>query len=230
MRLIALLNWYDEPVWALTELVASLAAAGADYLVAVDGAYLLYPEGRPQSPGEQAQVLLAACQGAGMGATIHVPQTVWFGNEIEKRSFTFAAAHQIATPGEDWLWCVDADERVTEAIGLRAALEDTAEEAASLLLDEVNDGTREGSVPFRKFFRAQPTGIHLRDNHFTYWTGDDRLLYEGFCGPRPELVPADHFGFVRVDHRRGARTRLRNHQAQVYYDRRKEHGTELVPA
>jgi hypothetical protein len=228
MRLIAILTWYDEPSWCLTELIASLAKAGVDHVVAIDGAYMLYPEGRGQSPGEQAQAILAGCQGAGMGATIHTPQDVWFGNEIEKRSFTFAAGHLVADAGVDWLWVVDADERIQETLGLREALEATECDVATLMIDEVNEGTREGAFPLRKFFRAQPTGIHLERNHFTYLTGDGQLLFEGYCIAKPELVEAENFGFVRIDHR-GGRTKIRSFQAQVYYDRRKQYGAELVP-
>ena len=228
MKLVALLTWYDEPSWCLTELVASLAAAGIDHLVAVDGAYMLYPLARPQSPGEQAQAILAAAQGASVGVSLYCPQDIWFGNEIEKRSFTFAAGHMVAVPGEDWLWIVDADERITEALGLREALERLDCDAASLMYDEVNGGTREGSFPIRKFFRAQPTGIHLRHNHFSYWTGDGQLLYEGYCVAKPGLADCEHLPFVRCDHR-GGRSTWRSYQAQVYYDRRKEFGAELVP-
>jgi hypothetical protein len=228
VKLIAILAWYDEPTWCLTELVASLATAGVDHLVAVDGAYMLYPEGRAQSPGEQAQAILAGAQGAGMGVSVHAPQDVWFGNEIEKRSFTFAAGHLVAEPDVDWLWVVDADERIQEASGLHEALEITDYEVASLMIEEVNGGTREGMFPLRKFFRAQPTGIHLEDNHFTYLAGDGRLLFEGYCIARDGLVDCDHFGFVRVDHR-GGRTKLRQDQALIYYERRKEYAAELVP-
>jgi len=228
MRLIAILTWYDEPAWCLTELVASLALADVDHLVAVDGAYMLYPEGRAQSPGEQAQAILAGAQGSGMGVSLYAPQDVWFGNEIEKRSFTFAAGHLIADPGIDWLWVVDADERIQETVGLRDALEATEFDVVSVLMDEVNDGTREGAFPIRKFFRAQPTGIHLEDNHFTYLSGDGQLLFEGYCIARDGLVDCDHFGFVRVDHR-GGRSKLRNDQARIYYERRKQFASELVP-
>lgn len=228
MRLIAILTWYDEPTWALTELVASLAAAGVDHVVAVDGAYMLYPEGRAQSPGEQAQAILAGAQGAGMGVSVHCPQDVWFGNEIEKRSFTFAAGHMVAEAGVDWLWVVDADERMTETLGLRDKLADCDCDVAALTIDEVNDGTREGGFPLRKFFRAQETGIHLVNNHFTYMTGDGQLLFEGYCVAKDDLVECEMFPSIRIDHR-GGRTKLRSHQAQVYYDRRKELGAELVP-
>jgi hypothetical protein len=228
VKLIALLSWYDEPAWCLTELVTSLAAAGVDHVVAVDGAYMLYPEGRGQSPGEQSQAILSAAQGAGMGCTIHTPQDVWFGNEIEKRTFLFAAGHLIAEPGVDWLWIVDGDDRVQEALGLRDALEQTEFDVMSVMTDEVNDGTREGSFPVRRLFRAQLAGIHLEDNHFTYLSGDGELLFEGYCIAREGLVDCDHLGFVRVDHR-GGRSKLREDYARRYYERRKEYAAELVP-
>lgn len=227
MKLIALLSWYDEPVWALTELVASLARAGCDHLVAVDGAYALFPEARAQSPGEQAQALLAAAQGAGMGVCIHVPQEVWFGNELEKRTFLFAAGHQVAEPGEDWLWVCDADEVILEAIGLRERLEATEHDVAEVIL-RMNENGDGGLEPIRKLFRAQQSGIFVRTNHFTYQTGDGRLLWEGHLPPKPVLVGAETMHFVRVDHRRTRKDR-RLEDRQRYYDRRKEHGIELVP-
>ena len=228
MKLIALLAWYDEPSWCLTELVASVATAGADAIVAVDGAYALYPAGRSQSPSEQAQVIQAAAQGAGLELLMHLPREVWFGNEIEKRSYTFALGHTIAIPGEDWFWILDADEVITEALGLREALEGVEAQTASVMMEEVIDGSRSGVIPMRKFFRAQETGIHCESNHFTFRTGDGQLLYEGFQTPKPELAPCEHLGFIRFDHR-GGRSEAREYAAQVYYDRRKQMSAELVP-
>src|SRR5262245_5842990 len=228
MKLIAVLSWYDEPAWCLTELVTSLGKAGADAIVAVDGAYALFPEGRAQSPSEQSQAILAAAQGCGMEVVLHLPREVWFGNEVEKRTFSLNAAHEIALAGEDWIWICDGDEVVTEADGLREALEQTEHDTADILMDEVLDGSREGVHPIRKFFRAQEQGIELEHNHFTFWSGD-QLLYEGFQTPRPDLATSEVLNFVRIDHRRGARSEQRNYRAQVYYDRRKELKAELVP-
>jgi hypothetical protein len=63
MRLIALLSFYDEPAEALAECVQSLARAGCDHVVAVDGAYALYPEGKPMSPIEQVGTIAEAWPG-----------------------------------------------------------------------------------------------------------------------------------------------------------------------
>jgi len=228
VKLVGILSWYDEPSWCLAELVSSVAAAGCDALVAVDGAYMLFPDGRGQSPAEQAQVIQATAQGAGMEVLMHVPRERWFGNEIEKRSFAFELAHQIAVPEEDWLWILDADEVVTEALGLKEALEATDLECASCMMEEVLEDGRSGIIPMRKFFRAQTSGIRVETNHFTFRTGDGQLLYEGFQTPLEELAYAEHLGFVRIDHRNG-RSEQREYQAQVYYDRRKELRAELVP-
>jgi hypothetical protein len=228
MKLIALLSWYDEPAWALTELIASLARAGVDHLIAADGAYALYPEGRAQSAGEQAQAIVAACQGAGMGVLVYSPQEVWFGNEVEKRTWLFTAGQAIAEEG-DWFWIADGDEVVTESFKVRETLERTEHFAGEVTIEQMFDSQREGIFHLRKLFRYQPTGIHLENNHFTFWTGDGQLLYEGYCTPRPELVDAEPLHFVRVDHRH-SRSEIRQLARQQYYDRRKEHGIELVPA
>lgn len=229
MKLVALLSWYDEPSWCLAELIASVAEAGADALVAVDGAYALFPEGRAQSPSEQAQVIQAAAQGAGLELLMHLPREVWFGNEVEKRSYAFTLGHTIARPDTDWFWILDADEVVTEAMGLRKALEETDCPTASVMMEEVVDGSRTGGViPMRKFFRAQESGIHCEHNHFTFRTGDGQLLYEGFQTPKEDLAACEHLGFLRFDHR-GGRSTAREYAAQVYYDRRKEMAAELVP-
>ena len=228
MKLIALLSWYDEPSWCLAELVASVAEAGADALVAVDGAYALYPQGRAQSPSEQAQVIQAGAQGTGLELLLHLPREVWFGNEIEKRTFTFQLAQTIAQPEEDWFWILDADEVITESQGLREALEQTKEQAASVMMEEVMDGSRSGILPMRKFFRAQRQPIYLEHNHFTFRGDDGRLLYQGFQTPSEQLVPAEHLAFMRFDHRNG-RSDARIQAAQTYYDRRKQLSAELVP-
>jgi hypothetical protein len=227
VKLIALLSWYDEPTWCLTELVASLARAGVDHVVAVDGAYALYPEGRAQSPGEQAQAILAASQGAGMGCSLHAPRDVWFGNEVEKRTFLFAAGHQVAEPGEDWLWVADADEVVTESTGIRDALEQTTFDVGEVVLDAFSANGGEGQAFIRKLFRAQSSGIWLRDNHFTYMTGDNRMLWQGAYSTSPELMAACPLHFVRVSHRSFVRDDHRMAQRRRYYDRRRDLHAEL---
>lgn len=214
MRLIALLSWYDEPAWVLTELVGSLAAADVDHIIAVDGAYALFPGARAQSSSEQSQAILAAAQGARMGVTLHCPRDVWIGNEIEKRSFMFDLAHTIGDPG-DWFWVSDGDELVLEAIGLRAALERTERDVGEVMLDQISANGGTYGFPIRKLFRWQPSGIQVVGNHCTYMT-DGQALW----APHGDLMPAEQLPFVRIGHRHDVRPPDRIRDRGRYYNAR----------
>jgi hypothetical protein len=113
MKLVGLLSFYDEPVPTLLACIASLAEHGVDELVAVDGAYGLYPGGRARSHPDQHAAIVLACRELGMSCTLHAPRTVWRGNEVEKRTFMFSLAWATARDG-DWFWVMDADQVVLE--------------------------------------------------------------------------------------------------------------------
>jgi hypothetical protein len=220
VRLIACLSWFDEPAPFLAELVASLADAGVDHLVAVDGSYGAYPNSSGSSGSEQACLIHAAAQGAGMGVSVHCPQIPWAGNEIEKRTFLFAAGHLVAEPDTDWLWIADGDEVVTTAHGLRDKLEATSMDVA-----EVELWTRAGDdewsrQPIRKLFRAQRGGIRVENHHARYVAADGRVLWDS--GEPLAQVPADQFWDVRVRHRPECRPHYRNMKRWKYYERRKQ--------
>jgi hypothetical protein len=73
VRLIAALSWFDEsPAW-LSELVASLARAEVDHVVALDGSYALFPGAEAWSGTEQHDAIVHTARGCGMGCTLHVP-------------------------------------------------------------------------------------------------------------------------------------------------------------
>lgn len=114
MRLHAILAWYAEPPTWLANTVTSLAAAGIDHLIAVDGAYALYPEAKAKSGFEQAETIQRVCDGAGMALTLHQPQTPYMGNEVEKRTLAFNLLNATAKPFEDWVVVIDADEIVSQ--------------------------------------------------------------------------------------------------------------------
>jgi hypothetical protein len=228
VRIVGLLSWYDEqPAW-LAELVASMGRAGVDHLVAVDGAYGAYPDATGDSGSEQAAVVAAAALGAGMGVTVHQPQEPWQGNEIEKRTFLFAAAHLVARPGMDWLWIVDGDEIVTHANGLREQLGATDMVAATCTLWEgVASGEHEWNTqPLRMMFRAQASGIRVHGHHACYLTGDGQVLWDNWQ-PTNE-VPALALPGVRVRHRPGDRPAYRNRKRNDYYNRSKSLGLEKM--
>jgi hypothetical protein len=100
--------FYDEPVPELVACIKGLHDAGVTELVAVDGAYALYPDGQPASDPNQHAAIVLACRRLGMGCTLHVPARVWAGNEVEKRTFLFKLGWTVAEEG-DWFWVQDAD-------------------------------------------------------------------------------------------------------------------------
>lgn len=220
MKLICLLSWYDEQSSWLAELVASMARAGADHVVAVDGAFMLYPEARGHSGSEQAQIVTATAVGAGMGVTVHAPAEPWFGNEVEKRSFLFAAGHLVAEAA-DWFWVCDSDEVITTAIGLRERLETTECDVGEVTL---TDG--EGQHPIRKLFRAHPAGIRVEGYHARYVDGTGRVLWDNTRYREEE--PALGCWDVKVRHRQRERPAYREANRRECYALRDELGVEHV--
>jgi hypothetical protein len=184
-RIIGLTSWYEESgVWLAA--MATSAAKVCDHLVAVDGAYALYPDSRPQSGSEQAAIIQEAAKATGMGSTIHTPSERWFGNEVEKRTFMFHLAEAVSEP-DDWFIILDADETIVEAPNslkdrLAAADEDVGEVMfweRKDLEQEPEEGNAarqfdyppESRFPVRILFRAI-RGIHCAGNHYTYRTPD----------------------------------------------------------
>lgn len=194
MKLIGLLCFYDERPEELVSCVLSLKEIGVDHLVACDGAYALYPDGKPSSPSNQHAALHLACREAGIGLTLHVPSETWVGNEIDKRTTLFELGWTVASRG-DWFVVMDADQIVIEhPEDLKRQLYATEEDVAIVtfcdaMALEANTPTWPPYFTVRIFFRAQP--IHLVGNHFTYvgedglslWAGGDTLegsTEEGF--------------------------------------------------
>jgi hypothetical protein len=218
VRVIGLLSWYDEQAGHLTDAVISLGRAGVDHVVAVDGAYALYPDASNRSGSEQHAAIRDAAGWYGMGATIHTPPEPWAGNEVEKRSAMFALGHAHADPHEDWLLVIDADEKITVADGWRDQLERTSLDVGAVLHGE--PGVRPRSE--RRLFRAHPQGIQVRGSHFFYVDGDERVLW----GPGQidrELVE------LRMLHRPQTRTAERTDARNAYYEYRLQANAELAP-
>ncbi len=117
MKVIGILSWYDEsPQW-LAAAVTSFAPA-IDHLVAVDGSYLLYPSSmaHPNSPIEQSQAILEAAASVNLPVTLHRRNEPFYGNEVEKRNFTFELAKTVATE-DDYFLVFDADEVIHSLAG-----------------------------------------------------------------------------------------------------------------
>jgi hypothetical protein len=110
-RVTALLSFYDEPVEMLAAHVASLAGV-VDHIVAVDGAYMLYPDGKPASDPLQMRVIQEVARGLRIGITTHTPSSVWVGNEVAKRNHLLRLAEPVTREG-GWYLVLDADCIVT---------------------------------------------------------------------------------------------------------------------
>jgi hypothetical protein len=229
MRIIGVLIFYEEnPTW----LSAAVASAGrfVDHLVAVDGAYALFPDARPRSGPEQHEAITAVASATGLGLTLHVPATVWYGNEVEKRSFSLSLAEQVADLG-DWYFLFDADEIVTNVpADLRRRLEQTDLEVAEATLWEACDPNHpaEQFIPgaslstnrVRKFYKAIP-GLRVHGAHFVYaYPGENGRLV--FLWPPPDVAgePALDLHDVEVQHRQRFRDRYRARLALDYYQLR----------
>lgn len=236
MRLIGLLSWYAErPSW-LAACIASYRVAGIDHLVALDGAYAMFPGGAARSSGVEADAIVEICNAHDIGLTLVRPAGVWAGNEVEKRTSLFRHADAIATPGKDWYLVIDADELVTRALdGWRDALADTRLDCAEVLLWEREDRDTEpraqvdrairvdplARTPIRKLFRATP-GIRCVGNHYTWMTPDGRQLW-GSHVREPGLDLTEQ---LHVEHRTQYRSLLRRDASHEYYRLRDAAGIE----
>lgn len=247
MRVIALLSWWEEsPAW-LTRCVAGVARF-ADHLVAVDGAYGHVAESTafPRSGGEQVEAIAAACAGAGIGYTIHVPDGVWLGDEVAKRSFLFRAGSLVADE-DDWYFVVDSDEMVTRAPAPLELKEQLAAAAADGIdAGEVEWVDRTGNQPLpggdpqadklfealtlrsmqlqgvRKFFRADPT-LRVERAHYVYVAGPtDGPRYLWGNALLHDLEPCVHVEGLRFEHWSRLRQPARRKVATDYYALRDE--------
>lgn len=226
MKIIGLLNWYEEdPAW-LAECVAS-AARLCDHLIAVDGPYARFPGAlrKPFSGTEQADVILRTAAGAGMGCTIHQSRQPWWGGkwggEVEKRDFMFKLGASFATP-EDWFFRIDADEVLTHIpIGVRDLLEHSPyhvaevtlwEREASGHIGELVDTVNDYQQPFRCLFRALP-GIRIEQTHYTVTAEVDgeRKTLNGL-----RQIPAETLWDMRLEHRTHLRTKARRRLKDEY--------------
>jgi hypothetical protein len=210
MRIAALLSFYDETDEMLQEAICSLKGF-CDALVAVDGAYALYPNGKGSSRGHEA--IRQACVDSGLELLLYVPEAVWAGNETHKREFMFRLGETLTEP-DDWFFILDGDFVVTDHLGARGALEDVEKDVCSVTLNEST-----GIVLHPLLFRAV-RGITVGPAHHYWKTPDGRYLWHPLRGvPKHEL-----YREVIVEHR--TRSKSRTDQALAYYAIRDRAGIE----
>lgn len=241
MNVVGLLAWFDEsPSWLAT------ACAGfarvCDEIVAVDGAYSLYPKGRARSRPDQSEAILAACEAAEVGCTVHRPRQTFAGQEVQKRNLLLG----LAAPLEpDWVVVFDADMHVMQARPeiVRDVLANTdADVATYTILDgadmlaepgraelaaRVNVDT-EWTNKFRGIYRWLP-GLEYGPTHFSVsgWRDNERVWLRG--AKNDEIAEPVHLGpDLVVHHRRAARALVRNQAADIYLQARRHAGHEAV--
>ncbi len=239
MKVIGVLCWYDEsPTW-LCATVAS-AAAICDHLVAVAGAYALFPGGSGSSGAAQHEAIAKTAEAVGLGLTLHVPNAKWTGNEVEKRSYSYRLAATIGCE-EDWVLVLDADDVILQCPStVRERLHDTdlmvgqvshlerwdphADPSVSSYA-HVADVSSSPRVPIRKFFRLLP-GLRCDVTHFHHvaYEGDHTLHLWG-NGSWPEEPALDCTDMV-IEHRTRLRARERARRQQAYYQTRDVAGIE----
>lgn len=180
MKIVGLLSWYDESASWLSAAVNGFARL-CDTIIAVDGAYMLYPSGRNVSHPDQAEAITLACEAQETGLILHRPETVWFGNEVEKRNHTLKLASTICDEG-DWLCVFDADYHIMRLLPdqVRAELEQTDLNVASYTLLDNKDLLADSKV----------ADIAVQMDLSTEWTSRTRDLYR--WTPDLEYGPA-HF-------------------------------------
>lgn len=239
--IVGVLAHYDEsPLWLASAVTG--AAKLCDHIVAADGAYALYPGGRPSSGPEQAQAITEAAYAAGVGVTLHTPATVWMGNQIEKRSLMFNLACQIAGP-DDWVYVFDADDLVTHVpADARERLEEAEEDVAVFTLWWTDDmhatpakekAAQAFSYPheasnryFRGLFRVLPN-LRVEDTHYHYLAErDGQTVHLRGHPDHHELEPFLNLTDMRVQHRHPQRTKARLDTSAAYDHLIKAHGLE----
>lgn len=207
MRVIGLLNWYEEnPAW-LAECVSS-AARLCDHIIAVDGPYGLFPgsTAKPSSSPSQADTIRRVCAGSGIGCTIHTPNQVWWDGEVAKRDFMFKLGLQVARPWEDWFLRIDADETLTEVPpDTKTELSCTQYDAAEVIIWERSTELGDSSSAFRCLFRAIPS-IRIEQAHYvvTYRDNGQVRVLNGDTNVH-ELEPALQLMGVRLEHKTNMR-------------------------
>lgn len=227
-RIIGLLSWYDEIPAMLDRAIRSAHKhLGLDHLVALDGAYSLFPAAPTTSAPDQRCAIQSACRAIDLPVTIYQPALKFAGNEVHKRSLLFALGDVIAEDGTDWYYVIDADEIVLAgpSAGLGALLDDWAGdfEAAEVQLHDTDPSNDQvGIVPIRKLFRAAH-GIEVRDVHWHYHHPDGYRLW----GPN-HVDALDLTDTIVVEHRNWERTAARDAARRDYYRARDASGTELI--
>lgn len=226
--IIGLVSWWEEDAAWLIRCVAGLSRF-ASHVIAVDGAYenMEGAYDAPRSSGNQADAIVAAADGYGMGLTLHQPPEPWHGDQVAKRTFMFNLAALIAGPG-DWLYIADADEIVTQVpADLYEQLDQAAKDGFEACTVEQSDLPGRGVQPCRRFYLYDPS-LRVEGGHWRFVAGprSKPRLVRG--DERTEKVlPAREINGFRFEHWSELRNPHRREKQRGYYRKRHEEQLEV---
>lgn len=250
VKIIGCLVWYDESSTWLASHVAGFARV-CDLIVAVDGAYALYPGARPRSHPDQAFAIQDACEAMECGLVLHRPNSVFWGNEVEKRNLSLKLAAPFATDNT-WILVFDSDLLVFHAEPdiIRYELERTECNAATYtwldgkdyqaLPDEVEfartiPASTDWTIRARSLYRWTPD-LEYGPAHYTVsgtYDGEKQWVMgpEQIQGQSGRVVPACNLEYSLVAiHRRQNRALARNQDAEGYCHARDTAKVEEIDA
>jgi len=183
MIVFGLVCFYDEQPADFCRTIRSLAPV-VDAVCVLDGAYALWPDGKPSSPAWQVDALRDVCADADLVLHYRAPNKVWK-DEITKRISLFDLAREV---GCDWGLIIDADEEIVRHGAMRSMLASTDLDVASIGRDGISPFAKDrarGIEPIyesRNLMRLTP-GLRLYGGHGCY-------LNEKGCLDNPRDLPA----------------------------------------
>jgi hypothetical protein len=247
-KVIGILCWYDEsPAW-LAATVASFAPL-FDHLVALDGAYILFPGAleQPASDVAQANTITEVCAAVNLPLTLYRPTEPFFGNEVEKRNKSLQLAATVRESEDDWYCVVDADlvahYIAEDAKQILSESDHIVAEYGQLNVRNVQDLVDEHGVApnmtweeskreaVRGMYRALD-GLQYEQAHYVLtaptsrgkiYLWGNRNLHQPYVDEALDLTTV-----VKANHRNSVRERIRAGKARDYYSRRDSQGVEKL--
>lgn len=221
MKIVCMLNWFDEQPHQLRRRVREAFMIGCTHVVAVDGAYALFPGSREFSSSSQGKEITDTAFFYKLGCIIYKPEVVWAGNEVEKRQNMLDICLAITTD-DDWLFLMDADFHIEPPfVNMTKLLAKHPGRFGDVLL--TNSDQDAGWYPVRLLYRAV-RGMHLTTNHYTYHypDGDQTVMNN----PRGDDLERGLKIPIRVRHEPNNRLPGRRERQVAYYERRHQDGIE----
>lgn len=225
-RIAALMSFYDDPPDMIERAIESVAEL-VEVIVAVDGAYGVFPSGEARSPAEQVDAIQETAAACDLDLLLYQPNDVWHGGEVEKRDFMFRLAD---TMRADWYTILDTDFifEYPYRLGVQSVFEDLRvaqkrgfEVGKVTLIDHVstpgaNSKRRvENELPL--FYRvAGLAPIHIGPTHYHTWReGSEEHLWG--CLNTPQVAHFDMTDTVHVRHEWWHRDEARQARKWGYY-------------